>query len=394
MGKEKILIVHNYYQIPGGEDIVVKNEKSMLEKNGYRVTLYTRKNSELNDLNLFRKLLIPFATIFNCRTYFDIKKIMKEQGIDIVHVHNTLNLISPSVYYAARACGVPVVQTIHNFRFLCPNGTFYRKGHICEECIQKGLSCAVKYGCYRDSRLQTLLCVINTKIHRLTGIYGKITYICLTEFNKKKILELKQIKEEAVFIKPNFVEGAEKIIPGEERKNQFIFAGRLDQLKGIGLLLEAWKQMEGEAPKLIVCGTGPMEEWCREFIRQNQLHAELKGFVSNAEVRRLIAESRALILPTQWYEGFPMSIVEAYSVGTPVLGSDIGNVGSIIQDGITGFLFRNIYELIKSVQKIIDHTELYRFTYDYYRDYYTEETNLAALTEIYSQAAGRITVKH
>ncbi len=202
--KYKILMVHNYYQIPGGEDTVVANEKRLLEEHGHKIVLYTRHNNELKSMGKFQKIALPFTTIFNPRTYSDIKRIIREEQIDIVHVHNTLNLISPAVYYAAGKCKVPVVQTVHNFRLLCPGATFYRDGHICEDCVSKGLGCAVKHKCYRGSRAETLICVISTKIHRLTGIYGKINYICLTEFNREKLLQLKQIKPEKVFVKPNF----------------------------------------------------------------------------------------------------------------------------------------------------------------------------------------------
>ncbi len=273
--KEKVLIVHNYYQIPGGEDTVVANEMNMLQEHGHEVILYTRHNKELKTMSKARKLLLPFTTIFNLKTYREVKRIIKEKNIEIVHVHNTLNLISPSVYYAALACGVPVVQTVHNFRLLCPGATFYRDGHICEDCVTKGLGCAVKYNCYRNSKLQTLVCVINTKIHRFTGIYGKINYICLTEFNKEKLLHLKQIKPEKIFVKPNFDETSWQFIPAEKRKNQFVFAGRLDKLKGIDLLLKEWSELGKDAPKLIVCGTGPLEEWCKEFVASNDYNIDV-----------------------------------------------------------------------------------------------------------------------
>ena len=182
--KQNILIVHNYYQIPGGEDTVVANEKKMLEDHGHKVILYTRNNSELKEMSKFQKLKLPFTTIFNPRTYKDIKRIIRKENIDVVHVHNTLNLVSPTVYYAALSCKLPVVQTVHNFRLLCPGATFYRDGHICEDCVHHGLKCAIKNNCYRGSKVQTLVCVVNTWIHRMTGVYGKINYICLTEFNK------------------------------------------------------------------------------------------------------------------------------------------------------------------------------------------------------------------
>lgn len=381
--KKKVLIVHNYYQVPGGEDTVVANEKQMLEELGHEVILYRRNNSELKTMSKSQKILLPFTTIFNIRTFREIKQLIKKKGIEIVHIHNTLNLISPSVYYAARSCKAPVVQTIHNFRLLCPGATFYRDGHICEDCISKGLNCAVKHSCYRNSKIQTLGCVINTKFHRMTGIYGKINYICLTEFNKDKLLNLKQIKPNRVFVKPNFVESIGEFIPEEKRKNQFVFAGRLDMLKGIDILLEAWKHMREMAPKLIVCGTGPMEEWCKEFIVKNEINVELRGFVPNTEVCKLIANSKAVVLPTQWYEGFPMSIVEAYSVGTPVICSDLGNAGSVVEEGVTGCKFKcdSVDGLIDAVKRC---NGLCESTLVVYKKQYTEQINYEILTDIYN----------
>ena len=387
--KLKILQVHNYYQIPGGEDTVVANEKKLLEKHGHTVIQYSRNNRELNQFSKLRKLFLPITTIFNPRTYREVKKIIGEQQIDVVHVHNTLNLISPAVYYATLACKVPVVQTIHNFRLLCPGATFYRDGHICEDCVQKGLLCAVKHSCYRESKVQTLVCTVNTWIHRLTGVYGKLNYICLTDFNKEKLLNLKQIKPEQVFVKPNFVTVENELfIPYERRTNQFIFAGRLDKLKGIDILLKAWKQMGDNAPKLLVCGTGPMENWCRGFVNENKLDTvELKGFVSNLEVKKLIANSKALILPTQWYEGFPMTIVESYSVGTPVIGSNIGNVGSVVAEGVTGFKLKadSVEEFMWGIYQIDCNPHICETTLKKYEENYTQTQNYKDLMNIYRE---------
>ena len=383
--KFKILMVHNYYQIPGGEDTVVANEMQMLKKYGHHVVFYSRNNSELNEMSKFQKLFLPVNTIFNFRTYRDIKRIIKREKIDIVHVHNTLNLISPSVYYAAIQCGVPVVQTVHNFRLLCPGAIFYRNGHICEDCLEKGLWCAIRYNCYRNSKMQTLACVISTKFHRIIGIYGKINYICLTDFNKEKLLKLKQVKENKIFIKPNFVENTQKFIPVEKRENQFVFSGRLDKLKGIDILLKSWKKMGKRAPKLIVCGTGPMEEWCKEFVEKNKINVEIKGFISNEDVKKILANSKALILPTQLYEGFPMSIVEAYSVGTPVIGSNIGNVKSVIEERITGVIFTPTSKemLIEAIIYILGFHNIQESTKNVYLEKYTIQKNYIKLLNIY-----------
>jgi len=383
--KQRVLIVHNYYQIPGGEDTVVKNEKKLLEDHGHEVFLYTRHNSELKTFSKLQKLLLPFSTVFNLRTYREVKAVIRKEHIDIVHVHNTLNLVSPSVYYAALCRHVPVVQTVHNFRLLCPGATFFRDGQICEDCVSHGLHCAVKHQCYRGSRLQTLACVVSTQIHRFARIYEKLNYICLTEFNKEKLLLLKQIKAEQVFVKPNFVEEAKEIIPYEERKNRFVYVGRLEEIKGIDVLLNAWKLLGEDAPELFLCGKGPLEEWCRNFLKENHLNKVTQlGFVPNEQVRKLIGESKALILPTQVYEGFPMTIAEAYACGTPVIGSDLGNTGSLIEEGKSGWKFaykspEGLTEAVKMIEKSFGGLDTEFITK------YSAEQNYKILSQIYQQ---------
>lgn len=394
MNKQKVLLVHNYYQIPGGEDTVVANEKKLLEDHGHEVVLYTRHNSEMKDMNFARKLLLPFSTVFNLRTYRQVRQLVRSEGIDIVHVHNTLNMMSPAVYYAALACGVPVVQTVHNFRLLCPGATFFRAGKTCEDCITKGLGCAVKHTCYRGSRLQTLACVASTLIHRVTGIYGKIYYICLTEFNKGKLLQLKQIPERHVFVKPNFATEQGETLPTGQRADRIIYVGRLDELKGVNILLEAWKLLGSSAPELMLCGTGPLEQWCKDYIRENRLNVTMKGFVPNEAVRHLIGSSCALVLPTQWYECFPMTIAEAYASGTPVITGNMGNAGDLVEEKHTGMHF--IYNSPESLAQTIgnlrnENTALWgENARRKYRQAYTPEANYEMLSAIYT-SVGRKT---
>ena len=384
--KPKVLIVHNYYQIPGGEDVVVTNEKRMLEKFGHEVILYTRDNSELKNFTKLQKIKLPITTVFNKKTYDEVKKIIQDQHVEIVHVHNTLSLVSPSVYYAAISCKVPVVQTVHNFRLLCVGAAFYRDGHICELCVRKGIYCAVKYNCYRKSKFQTLGCVINTIFHRLTGIYKKLNYICLTDFNKEKLLLFNQIIPQNVFVKPNFVEKSETFIPTEKRKNRFIFVGRIDKLKGVDILLYAWKLMKSISPELVICGTGPLEEWCKKYVEDNELSSvRIEGFVPNEKVKKLIAGSKALIFPSQWYEGFPMSIVEAFTVGTPVIASDMGNMGSLVIEGVNGYKFKSDSpeNLMETVSGFTMNHDICRSTMIEYEEHYTELKNYKYMLDIY-----------
>lgn len=378
--KLRILIVHNRYQVPGGEDTVVKNEMNMLKEHGHTVFLYERNNSELNEFNLIQKLCLPFTMIYSLKTLRDIKKLILDKQIDLVHVHNTLLLVSPSVYYICKKMNVPVVQTVHNFRFICPNALLYRDGHICEDCLSKGLSCAIKHNCYRGSKLQTLACVISMWIHRRTGIYSYLHYICLTEFNKQKLLTLDGIHESKVFIKPNFFDNT--VFEEDCIKNRYIYAGRLDSTKGIVFLFEAWISMGSNAPKLIVYGNGPEKEWCKQQILDYKLPIKMMGQADHIAVIEEMKKSKALVMPTRWYEGFPMVIAEAYSVGLPVIASNIGNTGCIVIDGQTGWTFSpdDMNEFKQALQKTLPDRKK---VWDYYKKHYTKAINYQHLIDIY-----------
>lgn len=380
--KKKILIVHNYYQIPGGEDTVVANEKKLLEEHGQSVTLYTRSNSELKDLNFAGKLLLPVNTIFNFRTHREIKSIIKKEHIDIVHVHNTLNLISPSVYYAAKSCHVPVVQTVHNFRLVCPGATFYRDGHICEDCPAHGMKCAVRHRCYRGSRLQTLACAMSTRIHSLLGIYKKINYICLTEFTKKKLAGI--APDDHIYIKPNFVfDFGGKAEPDD----YYVFVGRLEEIKGINLLVDAFKLLPDI--KLKIVGTGVEAETVKSRIAAEGItNIELAGYKERNEVNEIVRKSKALIMCSQWYETFGMVIAEAYSNGVPVIVGNIGNIKDLVIPDKTGMLFEynSAKALADTVIRFEDNysAEYGRNAYEYYRQTLTPDKNYELLSDIYN----------
>lgn len=383
MEKQKILIVHNYYQKPGGEDTVVKNEKRLLEEHGHEVELYTRNNNELKEMSGIRKLLFPFLIVFNCRTYREIRKLIKEKRIDIVHVHNTLSLISPSVYYAAKSCRVPAVQTIHNFRLLCPGAVFYREGHVCEDCLKHGLGCAVKNRCYRGSRVQTLACVINTKIHRMTGIYRYLNYICLTEFTRNKLLCLKGIDSEKVYIKPNFTYGCGE---REQIEDYYIFVGRIEEIKGAEMLVEAFKAMPYRKLKMV--GSGELDGKIADRLKTEGINnIEMVGYQPGEIVRGLIERAKGLIMCSQCYETFGMVIAEAYSVGTPAIVGDIGNMRELVEPGKTGERFT--YNLPESLVEAIDRFEAgdmesyRRNAYDFYRNNLSPEVNYRELMMIY-----------
>lgn len=395
MNKKKytVLLAHNFYKLEGGEDTVFKNEKEMLIGHRHNVISYTRSNTEIDKFSIIDKLLFPLNSIFSLKTYREVIKLIRKEKIDVIHVHNTWPLISPSIFYAAKHSGVPIVQTIHNFRMICPGGTLYYNDKINETALNKGLWAVTKQKVYKNSFFQTLVSALTLKVHRIIGTYKLVDFIFLTEFNKEKHLELNKkrdsiIREDKCFVKPNFSESKNEIIPFDERKNQYIFVGRLDELKGIKFLVESWKNVADS--KLIICGTGPEEEWVKEYITSNNLeNVVLKGNVKNELAIKYISESKALILPTKCYEGFPMTILESYSCGTPVIGSDFGNVGNIIINNYTGKtinpkstddLLANLNITGKMIQNCGEiHNKLY-----------TKEKNYTQLIDIYTECINNL----
>ncbi|MCI5623733.1 glycosyltransferase, partial [Anaerostipes sp.] len=203
----------------------------------------------------------------------------------------------------------------------------------------------------------------------------------LNRSGKRKIINPDHVK-----IKPNFVNDSFEYLPYERRKKRFVYAGRLDPLKGINILLDAWKLLGNDAPELVICGSGPMEEWCKEYIEKNHLSTvEMKGQMSNSDVRMIMGDSQGIILPTQWYEGFPMTIVEAFSMHVPVIGSEIGNVGEIIRDGRNGYVFRHdsAQDLADVIMKMMRNPiEIEQESIEAY----SAERNYLILNEIYEDA--------
>lgn len=383
--KKTVLMVHNFYQIGGGEHTVFNNEVELLRKNGHKVITYTRDNKELK-ISMIKKVLLPFSTIWSFKTYRDIKKIIKKENIDIVHCHNTFPLISPSVYYAAKKMNVPVVQTIHNFRLICPNGLLYRDNKICEDCIKnKNFKSALKNNCYRKSKIQTLVVVNMLKFHRLIGTYNKINYIFLTLFNKDKFKTLVNINGDNIFVKPNFVVQNNNYKRGKI-KDIFVFAARLDDSKGIKFLINVWNEIEDF--ELHIYGDGPYREYVENAVKGNK-NIKFYGFKSQKEIFMDLIKSQGLLMTSQCYEGFPMNIAETLSLGVPVLSSNIGNQSDIIKKSKAGCLYiindKNSFK--KQLNNIVKNNKEYSDNaLKYYNEYLSEKKNYEVLMNIYEKA--------
>ena len=335
----KILLVHCHYRLPGGEDAVFAAERAMLERHGHEVLVYERSNEEA--AHGLPKALLPLHAVWNRAAARDVKRIIQTKNVDAVHIHNTLLLLSPAVVRAAKHTGVPVVQTLHNFRLFCPNGILLRGGQVCEDCPHHGLACAVRHRCYRGSLAQTLVVAAAYVLHRLLGTWRGVTMVALTEFDRRKLLEFNRLHPmfdaDRLVVKPNLVcvpDGP--VTPWEPRKNQMLFAGRLEELKGLRTVLEAWRLLGDAAPTLLVAGEGPLGDWARA---QNLPNVRFLGQLSRTELHARMAESRAVVAASLCYESFALVPAEAHALGTPVLASDLGNVGASVQPGVDGLRF-------------------------------------------------------
>lgn len=392
MKNYRILQIHNFYQIPGGEDVVVRNEKRLLEEHGHEVYTYYRTNKELSEGSKLKKLLIPFTAVYSFRTYREVKRLIKEHQIDIVHVHNTLMMVSPSVFYAAFHCHVPVVQTLHNFRMLCPAGSFFRDNVICEECVAHGMRCAIRHKCYRNSKLQSFVSAAILQIHRIVGTYRRVNFICLTEFNKKKLLDSLDAGHEVVnpkhvYIKPNFTFAEEVVLNGEPPKEEyFLFAGRVEALKGIDVAVRAFAMLPDK--KLYVAGTGPMLEEMQSYVKERKLtNIRFLGYLQKEEMSKMFYHARAVIMTSQCYEAFAMTIAEAYSYGVPVIAGRVGNMEGMVKDGETGvkFTYDSAEDLAAKVRAFegMNLTAMKTYAREFYETRLRPEDNYQKLIKIY-----------
>lgn len=353
-----ILLIHCHYRFPGGEDAVFAAERAMLTAQGHTVTVYERSNEEA--AAGLQKLLLPLHALYNFAAARRVRRIIADNQIELVHVHNTLLLLSPGVVRAAKAAGAAVVQTLHNFRLFCPNGVLLRGDAVCEDCPRHGLACAIRHKCYRGSTLQSAVVAACYALHRRLGTYRGVQIVTLTEFDKQKLLEFNAMHPTPMFdadklcVRPNPVAfEADLPLPWPQRKNQVLYAGRLENLKGLPTVLQAWRIMGESAPKLLIAGTGPLESWAKQNATEQ---VRFLGQISPAQLHETMRESRAVIAASLCYESFALVPAEALAAGTPVLASDLGNVGAAVQEGVTGYHFApgDAAALTVAVRRICD----------------------------------------
>ena len=354
----KVLLVHSAYQQFGGEDSVVRAETELLKSHGDDVRLYGRHNDEIKQFNGVQKALFLPQTIYSWKTSSELDSVVREYKPDVAFIHNVYPLISPAAYHTLHGLGVPTVQVLHNFRPFCPNGFYYTQGQVCEACRDGNYLNAVRKRCYKDSVTFSALYGLTLGLNRMAGMFDKISgFICLTEFFRIKMREA-GVPEKKLFVRPNFV--AAPALDGEEKtENSYaLFIGRLSPEKGIWTLIQAFEKLPQVQLKIV--GTGPMEQELRDYIREKGIsNIELLGFKAGEEKWQVLRNSFCLVLPSEWYENFPITALEGFMAAKPVVASRMGGLPYIVEEGKSGLLFEagKSAELAQRIQHLADHPE-------------------------------------
>jgi glycosyltransferase involved in cell wall biosynthesis len=387
----RILIAHNFYQQPGGEDGVFFAESQLLESfapGAHEVAKFVMHNDQVEAMG---RLALARATVWNRAAAEQFGKVVREHRPDVVHFHNTFPLISPASYSAAREHGAAVVQTLHNFRIICPSAVFYRDGKVCEDCLTKKLAWpGVAHACYRDNRAASAVIALTSATHRALGTYRNAVdlYIAPSPSAKAKFVESGALGEDQIVVKPHFVDPDPGV--GEGAGDYAVFVGRLSYEKGLDTLLAAWEVL-GERIPLKIIGDGPLADQVTRAVQNNPAIHWL-GRRAMDDVNRIVGDAKVLVLPSSCYETFGRVAIEAFARGTPVIASNHGAMADVVSHERTGLLFApgDARDLsVKVLRACGDDTLLARLRADARREYvahYTAAENYRQLIGVYERA--------
>ena len=382
-----ILMMHNSYQFHGGEDESFASEVRMLRDSGHFVETIHLKNENVRGLGAVQ---VAIDSIWSQKSYKLVEAKLKERPFAVLHVQNFFPLISPSVYYAAKKHQVAVVQSLRNYRLLCPSTILYRDGHLCEDCLHKTFKYpGVIHGCYRNSILSSGTVAMMTALHSLKGTWRNAVdlYISLTDFSRQKFIEA-GFPPERIIVKSNFVYPDPG--PGDGNGGYVLFVGRLTPEKGVETLLAAWEKVKTPA-KLIIVGEGPLDDRVKTYCAGKK-NAEWLGPKSSSEVKELMGDATVLVLASEWYEPFGRVAIESFSKATPVIASRLAGMPEIVHDQQTGLLFNpgDASDLALKLEWVISHpAEMKSMRAKArlaYETRYTAEENCGALIRAYQAA--------
>ncbi len=385
----RVLLAHNYYLQRGGEDVVFEGERDLLRENGHTTVEFVQHNSAISERN---RSVTALSAVWSPRAKRELSDVLRSNACDVAHFHNTFPLFSPSVYSACNDAGVPVVQTLHNYRWLCPAATLYRDEGVCEKCLGTTLTYpSVVYSCYHHSRAESLVVAGMVSLHRMARtLHHRVTrFIAPTDFLRKKFTE--NGFPEAKFVVTPY---SAQTDPGERTSegDYVLFLGRLSEEKGIRTLLEGWKSLDGQIP-LRIAGDGPLTSEVERYIETHPGRPVFHlGFRPHAEAILLLKKSRFLIFVSGCYEVLPNVLVEALACGVPVIVPSHGAPKEMIRDRIHGIHFEpgNATDLAQKVRWAYEHqAEMRQMGRNCRKEYerkYTAAKNYRDLLEIYREA--------
>jgi len=380
----RILQLHNHYQQSGGEDAVVASERSLLAKHGHDTRIYTLSSGDIH--GLLKKLKTAWQVQYSIESRNMVVEELLRYKPDVVHVHNFFPLLTPSIYDACMLHGVPVVQTLHNYRTICPGALLMRGGHVCEDCVNDSAYQAILHGCYRGSYLGTLSVARMVQFHRKKGTWTNAVdrFIALSKFARDKFVQA-GFPLNKICVKPNFYSG-EFSFNQERKRLGALYVGRLSEEKGINTLLHSWSELD---VPLTIIGDGPMSNLVQGS--DNKLINYL-GQRNHHEVREAMRCASYLVLPSVWYEGFPMVLVEAFANRLPVIASRLGVLKEVVDDRVTGLHLNpgDAVDLRSKIEWATENTDqilrMGMSAQEKCRKYYSEEVNYQELMKVYRGA--------
>ncbi|HUI52113.1 MAG TPA: glycosyltransferase family 4 protein [Terriglobales bacterium] len=386
----RILFAHNRYRMQGGEDLAAQVEMELLRSFGHATELLEVDNKEIAGVGGTMKAAL--GTVYSRASKKRLEERIAAFQPDVVHVFNFFPLLSPSIHHACWEAGVPVIQKISNFRLICPGALLMREERVCEECLGKFFPWpGIRHACYRESRAGSAVVAAMIATHRLLGTWEKAVdgYIARTRFSRAKLVE-GGLPAEKISIIPSF---APDPGPLQSSSGRFaLFAGRLSPEKGISTMLDAWERLNGAGIRLKIAGEGPLKEEVQCRANGNGGNVEYLGALPRGQVQSLLGEAAFLVFPSTCYENFPLSIVEAFASGVPVVASGLGAMAEIIEHGRTGLLFSagDVEDLTAKIEWAASHpaemTKMRGEARAAYLSQYTPERNYELLISLYQRA--------
>jgi glycosyltransferase involved in cell wall biosynthesis len=398
----RVLLVHGRYRsvAPSGENNVVDQEAAALSDAGHQVDLFQRHSDDIAAWSLPQKAALPARTLWNGAARRDLARRLVESRPDVVHVHNTFPLLSPSVLVACRDAGIPVVATIHNYKLLCASGDFFREGSPCHDCAGGRVAPAALHGCYRGSRAATLPVVASLALHRSSWRRLVSAYIFISA-SQRDLMQGLELPTDRVFVKHNFVPPRQP--RSGEPEHRVIYLGRLDEAKGVPLLMRSWDAFRdrnpGSALRLAVAGGGPLEGVVRRWAA-GHTSVDVLGLLASEKAAEALSRAVVAVVPSQWEETFGLVAIEAMAAGVAPIAPARGSFPELVMDGDNGALFtpddpdalaRSLEDVDADPEKYLEFGRRGRTTYD---KRFSRAANVDELVKIYEYAVGNPVGRH